>query len=300
MVVLTNNLIKIYFHVCDKYREQICWDVQRFSNNRQPEGMITDEELITIYLFCVVYSEKYKIKSMYSYIQSHWYCWFPKLPSYQAFNARLNNLCEAFGVLIIDLINSISVSSDKLKVLLGDSFPVITCSHKRDGKVARELTSKGFCATKNMHFYGVKVHVFGLRRTSTIPFPQYLEVLPANVADLSACRQMLENIQADACIADKAYADAGLVKQMQAKGNILITPIKDKQKHTPAMKQKERAFNDVYNKAVSTIRQPIESLFNWINELTQIQNASKVRSANGLRLHLWGKLAAALMILAGF
>jgi hypothetical protein len=300
MVALTNNLIKVYFHVCDKYKEQICWDVQRFSNNRNPPEAITDEELITIYLFCVAYSEKYKIKSIYRYIQSHWHCWFPKLPSYQAFNARLNNLCEAFVVLIMNFINSIAVCSDKLKVLIGDSFPVITCSHKRDGKVAPELTAKGFCATKNMHFYGVKVHIFGLRRISSMPFPQYLEVMPANIADLSACRQMLENVQADACIADKAYGDAGLAKQMHAKGNILMTPIKDKQKHTPAMKQKERAFNDVHNKAVSIIRQPIESLFNWINELTQIQNASKVRSANGLRLHLWGKLAAALMILAGF
>jgi ABC-type transport system involved in Fe-S cluster assembly fused permease/ATPase subunit len=42
------------------------------------------------------------------------------------------------------------------------------------------------------------------------------------------------------------------------------------------------------------------SLFNWINELTQIQNASKVRSTNGLKLHLYGKLAVALMILANF
>lgn len=300
MVALTNNLIKVYFHVCDKYKEQICWDVQRFSNNSNPPEAITDEELITIYLFCVAYSEKYKIKSMYRYIQSHWHCWFPKLPSYQAFNARLNNLWKGFVVLIMDFMNSIAEYSDKLKILIGDSFPVITCSHKRDGKVAHELTAKGFCATKKLHFYGVKVHVFGLRRVSTMPFPQYLEVLPANVADLSACRQMLQNIQADACIADKAYGDAGLAKQMQAKGNQLITPIKDKQKHTAAMKQKERAFNDVYNKAVSTIRQPIESLFNWINELTQIQNASKVRSTNGLRLHLWGKLAAALLLLAGF
>jgi len=300
MVVLTNNLIKVYFHVCDKYKEQICWDVQRFSNNRSPLEAITDEELITIYLFCVAYSEKYKIESMYRYIQNHWHCRFPKLPSYQAFNARLNNLCEVFGVLLMGFINSISVCSDKLKILIGDSFPVTTCSHKRDGKVATDLTAKGFCATKNMHFYGVKVHVFGLRRTSTMPFPQYLEIMPANVADLSACRQMLEKVEADACIADKAYADAGLARQMKSKGNILMTPIKDKQKHTPAMKQKERAFNDVHNKAVSTIRQPIESLFNWINELTQIQNASKVRSENGLKLHLWGKLAAALMIMAGF
>lgn len=242
-----------------------------------------------------------KIKSMYNYIKSHWHSWFPFLPSYQAFNARLNKLCEAFEVLIMDILNGLSVGRDHLKILIGDSFPVITCSHKRRGKVARDFTAKGFNATKGLHFYGVKVHAFGLRRTGAMPFPQYIAVSPANVADLSASRQMLENIQADVCVADKAYADSGLAVQMLiTHHNTFITPIKDKQKHTAAMKQQERAYNDLYNTAVSSIRQPIESLFNWINELTQIQNASKVRSTNGLKLHLWGKLAAALLLLAGF
>ncbi|MHB1104890.1 MAG: hypothetical protein ACYCZ2_00890 [Lutibacter sp.] len=45
-------------------------------------------------------------------------------------------------------------------------------------------------------------------------------------------------------------------------------------------------------KAVSAIRQPIESFFNWINEKTQIQNASKVRSFKGLIVHIFGKLPA--------
>ena len=54
------------------------------------------------------------------------------------------------------------------------------------------------------------------------------------------------------------------------------------------LKQTGQAFSDAFNKAVSTIRQLIESLFNWINELTHIQNASKVRSSKGLKLPcLW-------------
>lgn len=55
--MLIDNLIRIYFHVCDKYKEQLCWEVQRFSNNSQPSAKITDEELITIYLFCVAYEQ---------------------------------------------------------------------------------------------------------------------------------------------------------------------------------------------------------------------------------------------------
>jgi len=43
----------------------------------------------------------------------------------------------------------------------------------------------------------------------------------------------------------------------------LLTPIKDKKGWEAVWKQKDLAFNDLFNKAVSAIRQPIESLF-WV------------------------------------
>ncbi len=48
---------------------------------------------------------------------------------------------------------------------------------------------------------------------------------------------------------------------------------------------------------VSKVRQPIESLFNWIHEKTNIQKASKVRSYKGLMVHIFGRLAAAMFML---
>jgi len=50
--------------------------------------------------------------------------------------------------------------------------------------------------------------------------------------------------------------------------------------------------------AVSRVRQPIESLFNWSDEKTGIQCASKVRSYRGLLVHAFGRLAAAMLLLA--
>ena len=87
---------------------------------------------------------------------------------------------------------------------------------------------------------------------------------------------------------------------MKANGSILLTPIKNKKGWENILKQRDTAFSQLFNTSISKIRQPIESLINWINELTQIQNASKVRSTNGLKLHLYGKLTVALMILAHF
>ena len=53
-----------------------------------------------------------------------------------------------------------------------------------------------------------------------------------------------------------------------------------------------------YNRLVRSIRQSIESLFNWIEEKTGIQRASKVRSTDALMINCWGKLAVAFFLLA--
>jgi hypothetical protein len=37
--------------------------------------------------------------------------------------------------------------------------------------------------------------------------------------------------------------------------------------------------------------------FNWLNHLTNIQNASMVRSLSGLLFHVFGRIAAALAAL---
>jgi hypothetical protein len=58
------------------------------------------------------------------------------------------------------------------------------------------------------------------------------------------------------------------------------------------------AADRLYSEAVSRIRQPIEALFGWIQEKTGIQTASKVRSERGLMVHVFGRLAAAMLLLA--
>jgi hypothetical protein len=49
---------------------------------------------------------------------------------------------------------------------------------------------------------------------------------------------------------------------------------------------------------VSALRQPIESLFNGIEQKTGIQMASKVRFYDGLMVHIFRRLAAAMILLA--
>jgi hypothetical protein len=88
---------------------------------------------------------------------------------------------------------------------------------------------------------------------------------------------------------DKAYQDQETERNFTEQGVIICTP--DKKKKNQEVY--EVGHSGLRSRFVSAIRQPIESLFDWINEKTEIQNGSKVRSSNGLLVHCCGKLAVA-------
>ena len=78
----------------------------------------------------------------------------------------------------------------------------------------------------------------------------------------------------------------------------MLTPVKAVKGMAEVIKQRIKAANDLFSTAVSRVRQPIEAIFNWLIEKTDIQRASKVRSTNGLMIHAFGRLAAAFITLA--
>ncbi len=68
---------------------------------------------------------------------------------------------------------------------------------------------------------------------------------------------------------------------------------------TPRKKKKEDILtsSDTFSTFVSSLRQPVECFFNWLNHLTNIQSASLVRSLSGLLLHIFARIATALAAL---
>ena len=74
-----------------------------------------------------------------------------------------------------------------------------------------------------------------------------------------------------------------------------MTPVKGVKRQCQDIKNRDKVANDLFSTAVSRVRQPIESLFNWLIQKTDIQRASKVRSAKGLLIHIFGKIASAFI-----
>lgn len=49
--------------------------------------------------------------------------------------------------------------------------------------------------------------------------------------------------------------------------------------------------------SISRVRQAIESFFSWLDRQTHVEDASRVRSTAGLWVHIFGRLAAALLMM---
>lgn len=77
----------------------------------------------------------------------------------------------------------------------------------------------------------------------------------------------------------------------------VIYSCKSYQRRIPEVTKREKAARDLFSTTVSKVRQPIEALFNWLNEKTDIQRAMKVRFTSGLLVHTMEKIAIALITL---
>lgn len=290
------KLVKIYDYVCEKYESELQYNCQRFSNNNRPK--FTDQEIMAIYLFVMQHIGIFTKKGIYQFARDYLMEWFPDLGSYQAFSHRLNRLSGAMNTLTEGLLVEFAPEDRSKEFSLLDSMPVITCSGKRQGKVAPEIADKGYCSTKGMYYHGLKLHALGFWRRDRLPHPEQILFTPASVNDLSLYKEAWSEIPGRTFFGDKIYNDHDFFLNMKDTFNSeMLTPVKAVKGMPQILKDFDRAANDLYSKAVSKIRQPIESLFNWLIEKADIQKASKVRSTKGLTLHAYGRLAAAFITL---
>jgi hypothetical protein len=71
-------------------------------------------------------------------------------------------------------------------ISLVDSMPIITSAGRnRKGKVAPEITAKGYCSAKNQYYYGLKLHALAFRRKGRLPFPERIVLSSAGGNDLN-------------------------------------------------------------------------------------------------------------------
>lgn len=288
---METKLIELYLLICRLYDTHPVLKQQRLSNNHEPS--FSDEELLTVYLFGHMQGLTTQ-RRIYDYIRNHWGEWFPALPAYQSVNCRLNELAPAFELLITELLTTqawrVAATDDRLI----DSVPVMLARGTRANRarVAPELADTGFCATKQQYYRGVKLHFIAARRVRELPLPEKIHLSQASMHDLQALREVRPSLPSGCGLfADKAYFHSEMEEECKERGWFLVASYK-RHRH-----EAETSVPTLYNRFVSAIRQPLESLFGWLIQTTDLQNASRVRSTHGLKVHCYGKLAVACLLL---
>jgi len=288
---METQLIQLYLLACELYdtRRSTCF--QRISNNANPDG-ITDQELVAIYWFAHLHGQ-FEKKAMHQFIHNYWRVFFPKLPSYQTFVARLNRLEATFQSLGAELQARLQAGHAPEVDHVIDSLPVMLArgGHAYNATVAREIADVGYCASKKLYFHGVRLHTIAARRSGQLPSPRQIWLREGSCADVRSLKEQAPELPTTTLLGDKAYRDAELEAQLAEQETNL---------HTPRKKPKGKelaAIEKHYNRCVSRLRQPIESLFNWFNDKTDLQNAGTVRSEDALMIHCFGKLTVVYLLL---
>ena len=292
------RLIELYCYVSDLYHNMLKVEVQRFSPNALPK--FTDEEVLATYIWGVRQGHL-GTKAIHTYIIGHFWDCFPELPCYQEYVRRINLLAPAF-IAMTGFLTEVGESVDIIPgESLVDSFPIVLANGKRmkQAKVARECCGEGYCSSKDMYYYGIKLHVVGFRRPGSLPMPECLIITSADTHDVTALRNVLESIPDRSFFADKAYVDESLCTTLSGNSSVIFTPIKRKRSQSDWERHYDHAANALYSTTVSRVRQPIESLFSWLERKVNLQRASHVRSSKGLCSFIFSRLAFCLLLLLG-
>jgi hypothetical protein len=265
---------------------------ERLSNNKNPR--FTDVELFTCALFTEIIGCKNK-KQGFRFIRNHYVTWFPKLPQYEVYNRKLNKFHEALTYIFMVVRNKYGIYQGSLGMI--DTAPITVCQahHTFRSRTAQPYVSKGYCSAKKRYYIGAKLQIIAQKRLKGLPMPFCYNLETAAKHDLEIAKETLpySDVESIDLYGDKAYIDHDFQLDLFENNSInLITPVKK-----PRGQSKLTLFQQAANTIHSSIRQTIDTLFGWINELTGIENASKVRSVDGLFYHVNVKMTAAMIIL---
>ena len=123
-----------------------------------------------------------------------------------AFIQRLNRLADVFAPLLETVVGQ-RQAGDTEAVWLTDSFPVALArhGHRFKARVAPQIATAGYCATKKLYFYGLRVHVVARAQAATLPLPVYIGVTGGGENDGKVFDSIRPQLH-DLCLcADKAY-----------------------------------------------------------------------------------------------
>lgn len=209
-------IITVYCLVCDHYRA-LCNKIRLRTTGFAPA--LTDEEVITIEI-CGEFFKCSTDKDIFAYFQQHYQDWFPQLTNRTLFVRQAANLWQIKAAIQKRLTFVSGQADDPMQPI--DTLPLPVCVYTRSRRdhCFKMLADYGFCAAKQMRYYGFKL---GLRIARSGMITWY-PLLPARPHDVQFLDELVEGYTG-VVPADKGFIDARRQALLAERhGVTIITP----------------------------------------------------------------------------
>ncbi len=163
---------------------------------------LTDAEVITI----AIGGEYFKLatdEDIFDYFQAHYQDWFPQLRDRTQFVRQAANLWQVKALIQQRLTRVSGQADDPVQVI--DTLPLPVCGLTRAprDRCFKTEADYGYCAAKDLHYYGFKLGVRVARSGMIIHYP----LLPARPHDVQLTDELVADF-AGVAAADKGFIDA--------------------------------------------------------------------------------------------
>jgi hypothetical protein len=242
-------IITVYCLVCEHYQAiRTQYPVRR--GGCAPA--LTDEEVITMDI-CGEYFKQATDQDLFDYFQAHYQHFFPQLRDRTVFVRQAANLWQVKAAIQHRLTIVSGQAADPVQVI--DTLPLPVCGLTRAPRDCcfKPEADYGYCAAKDLHYYGFKL---GLRiaRSGMIT---YFPLLPARPHDINALDDLVDGFVGLAP-ADKGFIDAVRQALLEERRGVLVV--------TPPRKGMAAYYHPQLVKACTRIRKCVETVGSQLTE----------------------------------
>ena len=236
-------IIAVFLLVCEQYgviRQQYRLRRGGF------EPALTDEEVITMEI-CGEYFKLECDKDIFAYFHTHYLHFFPKFTDRSLFVRQAANLWQVKAAIQKHLTIISGQSNDHIQVIDTVPLPVCVLTRARRDHCFPAEADFGYCAAKDMHYYGFKL---GLR-ISRLGMITHYPLLSARQHDIQSIDTLLDGFQGIAP-ADKGFIDEHRHSLLLERHKILVV--------TPPRKNMKTTLPEPLLQSCKRIRKRIETV----------------------------------------
>jgi hypothetical protein len=209
-------IIMVYCLVCEHYQAVIAEHPLR---RRGFPPALTDEEVITIEI-CGEYFGLYQDEDIFDYFRSHYQHFFPQLRQRIGFVRQAVNLWAIKAMIQQRLTQISGQAADDVQII--DTVPLSVCTYTRSqrDRCFKPDADYGYCAAKDLHYYGFKLGLRISRAGMIIHYP----LLPARPHDSQLLDDLIAGFEG-VVPADKAFVDGFRRENLARKRHVeLVVP----------------------------------------------------------------------------